>query len=207
LGKLRKPLAKVQVSTTKQNACPITFTGLIMALIVEDGTGKAGAESYAEVAEVDLYHSNRGTLSWSLLDQPTKEQCLRKATDYMVAEYRMRWKGQRRTVAQALDWPRVGVISPDFASNLSFRTYGLIQVLFNVVPPEVKKACAELAYRASIGELSPDLTQGVKTETVGPISVTYDSNSPQHIRYVHIENTLAVYMINSNSSMVKLTRT
>ena len=56
-----------------------------MALIVEDGNGIAGADSYATEAQADLYHEHRGNTAWySVAD---KEAALRKATDFMPVSY------------------------------------------------------------------------------------------------------------------------
>ena len=52
-----------------------------MSLVVEDGTGKADAESYISVADADTYHSNRGNTDWAALTTTEKEQLLRGATD------------------------------------------------------------------------------------------------------------------------------
>ena len=63
-------------------------------LIVEDGTGLSNADSYASLAEANLYHANHGNVDWSDIDATTKEQLLRKATDYMVAQYRLQYAFQ-----------------------------------------------------------------------------------------------------------------
>ena len=78
-------------------------------LIVEDGTGLSNADSYASLAEANLYHANHGNVDWSDIDATTKEQLLRKATDYMVAQYRLQYAGYRRYSTQSLDWPRLYV--------------------------------------------------------------------------------------------------
>ena len=66
-----------------------------MSLIVEDGSGLAAAESYISVVDADAHHASRGTAeaSWVGLDTDIKEQCLRRATDFMLETYRGRWKG------------------------------------------------------------------------------------------------------------------
>jgi hypothetical protein len=61
-----------------------------MALIVEDGTGRADAESYVSVADADTYHANRGELRRGRRSAPppSKEQLLRQATEYMLRRVR-----------------------------------------------------------------------------------------------------------------------
>jgi hypothetical protein len=154
-----------------------------MALTVEDGTIIAGAESYISVADASTYHSNRGNAAWAALSTDAiREQCLRKATDYMVQAYRDRWQGARYDEDQALDWPREGVVRDSW------------EVGHDEVPTEVKNACAELALKAATVSLAPDLTQGVVSEQVGQIKVEYDKNSPQRTRYAAIDNMLAPYL-------------
>jgi len=154
-----------------------------MALIVETGAIVTGAESYCTVAFADEYHAKRGNAAWDALDDTdAKEPALRKATDYMLAMFKGRWQGTIVDEDQALDWPRYGVIVDGY------------DVAYDSVPLAVQKACAELAYRASTADLSPDLSQGVLSESVGPISVTYDKSSPQRTRYRAIDAILSPYL-------------
>ena len=157
-----------------------------MALTVENGTGLATAESYLSVADADAYHASRGTAeaSWVDLDTEIKEQCLRRATDAMLQMYRGRWKGVMvKPDTQALDWPRYNAYpDPTF----------LYAISYTVVPPEVKKACAELALRANSGDLTSDVapTGAVLSEQVGSIAVTYANASTTQVRYTAIDRML-----------------
>jgi hypothetical protein len=181
-----------------------------MTLIVEDGTGLADAESYASVTEVDTYHSNRGNSLWATLSTANKEEALRRATDYMIGEYRMKWLGRRVLITQALDWPRVGVVLKDFGGSggrNGIGSYGLWQISFTIVPPEIKNACAELALRASIFALAEDISPRVLEETVGPIKVKYSEWSSQRIQYRQVDDILRVFLIaGGNSNMAMLQR-
>lgn len=173
-----------------------------MSLIVEDGTGKADAESYISVIDADTYHSNRGNADWASLSTAEKEQLLRAATDYMVAVYRLRWDGYRYINTQALDWPRIYVPMRDICSVNAFPQY----VDFDIVPVQVKNACAEFAFKANSETLLADQTQGTIREKVGPIEIDYDKYSQQFKRYLQIENTLSIYFA-SSANQVKLMRT
>ena len=154
-----------------------------MALEVEDGTGKATAESFISVTDASTYHTARGNTAWAALASDTvREQCLRKATDYIEQVYRSRWQGCRVGETQALSWPRYDVEVEGYAIDS------------NIVPTEIKNACAELALRASAADLNPDLTQGVLSEQVGSIQVTYDKASPQFTRYRAIDALLSPYL-------------
>jgi hypothetical protein len=162
-----------------------------MTLTVEDGTGKADAESYISVADADTYFTARNNATWAALSTSDKEAALRKATDYMLQAYRVRWAGMRETETQALDWPRRYVPNRD-VPNL----YGphVTYYQFDSVPATVAHACAELAVRASAAELSPDLGAQIKSETVGPISVVYADGARQDTRYKAIDAMLAPFL-------------
>lgn len=181
-----------------------------MSLINEDGTGLATAESYISVAACLLYHSNRGNTLWATITTAQQEQALRRATDYMLQEYRSRWLGRRVLTTQALDWPRVGVVIEDFNGSQSFGnmgSYGLFQVSYTIVPIEVQNACAELALRAAAGALADDLGPKIVSETVGPIKTDYDPYSQSFIRYRAVDNMIRAYLISGGSNnMIKMVR-
>ncbi|MFZ3286547.1 MAG: DnaT-like ssDNA-binding protein [Telluria sp.] len=174
-----------------------------MALIVETGAIVAGAESLCSVATADTYHSDRANTAWAALTTPNKEAYLRRATEYMTATYRKRWKGVRMSSAQTLDWPRGYVyLEPVITgANQSFPNL----VASNIVPVEAQRACAELALKASSADLLADLSQGVKSKKVGPIEITYDERSPQTKRYVAVDRMLKPYLSGSDS-MLKVVR-
>ena len=171
-------------------------------LIVEDGTGLATAESFCDVAYADAYHASRGTAeaSWVDLDTEVKEQCLRRATDAMLQMYRGRWKGVMvKPDTQALDWPRYNAYpDPTF----------LYAISYTVVPPEVKKACAELALRANIADLTADVAaQGeVTSEAVGPISVSYAPSGQKQVKYTAIDRMLGPLLIDGGGGVQRTAR-
>lgn len=75
-----------------------------MALVIEDGTGKANADSYASAAELTSYALAFGA------DAPTDtaqlEALLRRSALQMEP---MNWQGSKATATQALAWPRKDV--------------------------------------------------------------------------------------------------
>jgi hypothetical protein len=167
-----------------------------MSLNVETGTGSSTSESFASVADADLYHSNRGNSAWAAIASTAlKEAALRKATDYMEQTYRLRWLGYRVSITQALSWPRDEVQRQDFTFLNQYSYYPN-----NEVPTEVKNACAELALKASSGALLADLTQGVKRKKVDVLEIEYDQYSPQTKRYVAIDRLLAPFLSGSSAS-------
>jgi len=161
-----------------------------MALIVEDGTGLSTAESYISVADATTYFSNRGNTTWAAIaTDALREAYLRLATEYMTQMYRSRWDGVRYTEDQALDWPRAGVVRDSW------------QVDTDEVPVEVQRACAELALKASSGELAPDLTRKVIREKIDVIETEYDRYSPEYTRYRSIDAMLKPYLGMTNNGI------
>lgn len=173
-----------------------------MALIVEDGTGKSDAESYSSVADATTYHTARGNAAWAALASDTiREQLLRKATDYMVATYRTRWAGYRKTTTQAVDWPRYEVPILDSATEGTYAAF----YASDEVPTAVARACAELALRAIDGDLAADLDVPVTSEQVGPISVTYAEGARQTKTYRAVDAMLAPFF-EASGGMIKVSR-
>lgn len=131
-----------------------------MTLIVEDGTGLDDANAYISVATANDYFLLRGNENWDLLDDEVKEACIVKATDYIDMRWRSVLRGAKATETQALEFPRIYVAGGDAT-----------------LPPVLFKACAEYAYRESIGSLIPDPTGYDETgrlptktvDEVGPI--------------------------------------
>lgn len=170
-----------------------------MSLIVEDGAGRANAESYAAVADVDAYQAALGNTLWAGLNETEKEQALRRATQFMRMAYRVRWAGRRVTQAQALDWPRYDVVVDEFP------------VLSTTVPSDVMAACCELALRAAGGDLLPDMELGsnqIKREKIGPLDTEYfQANVDARERFPAVDALLAPYFGSaSGSNSIKLVR-
>lgn len=137
-----------------------------MALIVEDGSGRADAESFVSVAGADDYLSKRnrdGT--WTTYTTGQKEGYLRAASEYLDAV--CRWKGLPLTTTQALGWPRI------FAFNRD-----RIALAQDIVPPLVIAATCEIA---ALGAIEQEGVPTVSSKTVGPITVEYDTAKDRSI--------------------------
>ncbi len=130
-----------------------------MALIVEDGTGKTDADAYVAAAFVTTYQAARGRAAWAVFSSTVKDECVRRATDYIDLRFGARFRGTRRTGTQALEWPR-----RDAYDNSGFAYQG--------IPTALQKACAEYALISGlVGELAarpspPAGTQSVATGVV-----------------------------------------
>ena len=160
-----------------------------MALIVEDGTGIADAESLASVEFFKDYHAKRGNAVAATLTDEVIEQLLRKATDYAVALYATQWGSEPAVVGQALPFPRVA--------------WGL------TVPLPVQQAIAELALIARTTPLMPNVTRGKKKVKVGPLEVEYDGNASTSTNFVAASLRFApfLYLVATASPFAKLVRT
>lgn len=137
-----------------------------MALIVENGSGLSDAEAYASVLDFRAYAAAYG----HDVSQKSDAECevqLRLAAQWI--DTRWRYKGVRQIAAQALEFPRSGLV--DWSG---FEQLG--------VPQRVFRATCELAIRGLAGAtLVPDLDRSawIKSESVGPISTSYADNAPQ----------------------------
>ena len=136
-----------------------------MALIVEDNTGKADAESYVTVSEFRAYAAKRGIEAVTDLSDDEAEQKLRVAFDYINSQWA--YSSVPKSGDQAGEFPRV-----DLSDGMGR--------IFNVVPPRVKQAQCAAAVEAINGPLFATADRGgrVKSESVGPISVTYEDGAP-----------------------------
>jgi Putative DnaT-like ssDNA binding protein len=144
-----------------------------VALIVEDGTGLATAESYVSVAYVDTYATNIGDATWATLTTAQQEQACRKATRYMEAKWRLRWKGNKTLETQALAWPRYNVLDED----------GYV-VDSDDVPQAVEHACSEAALLAGASvDLEPDVSRIKKSVRAGSVEVEwFPGSDPYTVR-------------------------
>ncbi|PWJ88363.1 hypothetical protein C8D77_11185 [Mesorhizobium loti] len=152
-----------------------------MALVVEDGTGLAGANSYVSVADFEAYLDSRATA----LPSGDEEGALIRATDFIDGEYRLRFPGKRllgRT--QALEWPRKEAVD-QFGEDIDD----------DEVPVEIKNATCEAAVRelADPGSLSPDLERGgkIKELKAGSVDITYTDGAPAETIFSIIDKALS----------------
>ena len=164
-------------------------------LIVEDGTGRSDAESYASLAEANAYHEKNSNPTWDRLDSEVQESALRKASQYIDSMYRFR--GERSFSAQAMMWPRSDVVVDG------------VYVGSQMIPLNIKAACCELALRAAASSLFSDVGMQYVTEVqVGPIKRTMSAvqNGGQK-RYAVVDALLRDYILGgSGSASIRLVR-
>jgi len=144
-----------------------------MAFVVEDGTGLSNSNAYISVSFYDTYIADRGIVV-AASTTAQKEQAIVVASDYLDTQFI--FLGSKKLSTQAMEWPRTGVI--DITSGQAIPS--------TIVPPIVQRTVAELVAKIRNGEvLLQDLARGgeVKSESVGPISVTYKDSAPAGITY------------------------
>lgn len=83
-----------------------------MALIKEDGSIVAGANSYADAADADAFQTDRGRDAWLGSDASVKDAALVRATDYIDGRWELQFSGDPVGDDQELAWPRVRVRYP-----------------------------------------------------------------------------------------------
>jgi len=131
-----------------------------MAIVIEDGSIVAGANSYVSLAEARAYATARNKPLPT--DDTALEALLISAMDYLEAQ-RARFEGSKVSALQELQYPREGVIIDG------------IELASNAIPSILKQAQIRLAMEANAGvDLMPTRTGGfVKKEVVGPIETEY----------------------------------
>lgn len=159
-----------------------------MAIVVEDGSGKADADAYVSAASCDIYFTNRqGSTAWndSSVTTENKEAAIRNATAYLDRRYKSLWRGMRVTLNQALAWPRQDILDYDgFAVDAAS------------VPQSIADACCEGAVMALSEDLLPDIaSSGIiseETVAVGSVRSTtkYEGGKSQIKTYRKIETLL-----------------
>ena len=126
-----------------------------MAIIVEDGTIVAGANSYVSEAELTAYASARGvTLTGNT------EALLLNAMDYIES---LSYIGTKVSSTQPLQWPRYNVVIDGYYFPN------------NEIPEILKSGLMQTAMAIDSGTdpLSP-IERPLSSATVGPVSVSWE---------------------------------
>lgn len=155
-----------------------------MPLVVETGAGLPDADAYVSLTEFKAYCANRGYRVEDFEDFAI-EASIRAAAEWVDTYYR--YKGSRKLASQLREFPREGLT--DWSGHP-----------VTGVPPRVKQACLDLAYKGLTEPLYRDLDRGgmVVSESVGPISVTYAEGAPAGKLFVSAANLLKPYVREPN---------
>lgn len=156
-----------------------------MALVVENGTGLAGAEAYVSVADAATYLAARGDTTWAAAATADKEAALRRATAAIDGRYGQQFPGTRlRNRLQALEWPRADA---DDVENYP--------IAADAVPVEVKNATCEAALveLGTPGAMMPTVQRDdlLKRVKAGSVEVEYMHNAPAKAVYPLVHAALS----------------
>lgn len=193
-----------------------------MTIVVEDGSGSSSPtpNSYVTIDEFRSFWIDRNDALDFEVSSPypspgdgvtdaVVEAALRRAWDYMLQRYRLRWVGSRARAFQAGDWPRRGVPVPDFFDpfyrnvNVPFDFRTTLFIGEDTVPQEVKDAQMFLARAAisnatTVTTLQASLGRRTKREKLGELEVEYEGASEGGARevtyYFDAEQRLKPYL-------------
>jgi len=181
-----------------------------LTLIKEDGTGKADANAYANVADGDAYHAGHLYASaWTAASADNKAVALVMASRLIDAEYQ--FGGVKSADSQALQWPRYRCTDPDRDATLGV---GLLLtsenwVPENLVPKPVVQAACELARELLIADrTAAPAGEGLKYYNNAGVQTGYDKADTRPIIPAIVQAFLGKYgaLIKSKSGSVKLVR-
>jgi len=136
---------------------------MAVEVIVEDGSGISGANSYVATATIDAWVlTNPHDTIWSALAAAAKNGYA--VMSCRVMEEQMDWDGWQTAADQARDLPRSGMIDKNGNS-----------IDNDEIPTEVKNAQCELARLLAIADRTADAdTAGFKEIGVGSIKLVID---------------------------------
>lgn len=154
-----------------------------MPLIIEDGTGRADAESLVSVAEADAYHAARANTAWAALDNTAKEARLRYSAAYLSAMWQ--FIGSPVNGLQALAWPRVFIGS-------------------TIVPAGVKNAQMELALIANLN--AAEAERAVKSKQVDVLRTEYEDGATTPAKRFPLVHGLLKQYLASGSGSARLVK-
>lgn len=143
-----------------------------MALVIEDGTLVAGANSFVTRAEIIAYAAARGI---TIADEDASDVFAIQAMDYL---WSLCYKGDLVDTAQTTPYPRMGLVAGDTADDY-----------VHTIPAGMKNAQLQLALDAKNGIVltaSANPSGTLKRSKVGPIereffepgSMTLDGRPP-----------------------------
>ena len=138
-----------------------------MLIIVEDGTGVVGANSYVSLAYADEYFSAHPFYSdqWSDLNLNQRHHLLIFATTQINNLFN--WYGFRSYNEQVLDWPRQRVW---YAQQRDYYAS-------NAIPSALKQATCEMAYFLSKGDVFGDSSsEGLESLKIDVIELNFGNS-------------------------------
>lgn len=160
-----------------------------MAIIVEDGSIVADANSYVTVAELESFADLRGVTLPTL--EADKEVLLINGTDY-TENFFDRFQGDTVDQDQSLQFPRTGVTVNGFS------------VGSDSIPQTLKNAQMQAAIELISTSLTINTGQNIKREKVDVIEVTYQDGvgALYQPTFPSIERYLNPLLLNSGNALL-----
>lgn len=149
-----------------------------MTIIIEDGSVVPNANSYASIAEADVYFALVTDTVWAGKTTAEKEAGLIKGTRFIDATYM--FKGTLKSHEQALSFPRLSLVDNegrDFSG---------------VIPAKLKNALCEFALASFTSNLTPTVgaDSAVKRKKVDVLEIEYRDNAPTKTTFSSGQNFL-----------------
>ena len=182
----------------------------VFALVKETGAGLFNSNSYASVADADLYHAGHLYAStWTGATSAQKSVALVMATRLIDAEYQ--FNGTRTTANQALQWPRAMCPEPD---NVHVPISALLPipcdyVRYDSVPKAVVQATCEMARAMLVEDRTANpLGEGLKFTGLGVNQTSFDKSDRRPVLTQLAQVMLSKYgsQISAKSGAVRLVR-
>lgn len=149
-----------------------------MALIVEDGTGVAGANAYQSEAQIIAYAARYDVE----ITTDEAEKAGLKATDAIEI---YKFQGERVDRDQSLSFPRYGVEYDGFYYEST------------TIPPRFLTAYLELCLLYAQGiDILEAIERQTKEESFAVFKVVYDDNSDSQAQYQKFESMIAPFLYN-----------
>lgn len=161
-----------------------------MAVVLEDGTGRATANTLALKATVTSFWADRGGHpTWDALASNLQDARVVIATDYLHTNPRYaRIRGQKLLATQRLMWPRKNATMRDGTPLAS-----------NIVPQAwIDAVCLLAPIADSLPSLLPTLDRGgkiVSESLTGVGSTTYAEDAPAGKVIQYVDGILGPYLL------------
>jgi len=154
-----------------------------MAIIVEDGTLIADANSYVSIADVDAYATSRG-LVWTG-DDAVKGAAILGAMDYIESKP---FVGYVSTSTQLLQWPRSGAYANGW------------NITSDNIPLMLIKATCQATVDQMAGDMMPTLKRGgaIKRRKVDVLETEFFEGASATTKYSRVDILLAPLLDRSN---------
>lgn len=152
-----------------------------MPIVVIATAGAIDANSYATVAQGDLYHQTHlyGT-TWENADTDQKGAALIWAT--RLLDEQISWNGTKSTSTQALRWPRTEVMDPD-----GYYFDG------DIIPVWLQNATAELARYLLAEDRTAERGYGISKVKADVVEVEFDSADEKPILPASVRSMIGPY--------------